>query len=464
MKKSLLNRLLSLAEGSVEGAQTRARASNQKSAVDLTQDPTRTFKSMRNLRNIYLNGGYISEGVDLFPIFAIGAGYELEIDEELLSGEADGQMEKELVQDFLERINFFDVQWQMSTDAETVRDGIAEIVYGRGQMNGVPVNVIPRPAECFEFVTDLTGNVVNYQQKYDNRGNVIQPVNLEPKQVLHYQFMSRPDSPYGVSIVERTLHDIKRDTKVAEAITAGICLHGTPKWHVKVNSVKPDAVSLSDTEWAELEDQFENFNAKDQFITEGDIVVEALDTAGVANVQLYSDVTLFRVCAGMGFPAELLGLRQGTTDATSVGRTNAFLRKIKIVQRDIESLWNLNIIDKITKRPGLIKLKLTDPNPEDFGKMATAISSLRTGVDPDAIIPADWARERLGIPEDEREDDEIPKKQELPFGVNPFMQQPQEKEMPEEDKKEIKGAQEDAEKELAAAAYELAAAVKTRRM
>jgi hypothetical protein len=276
--------------------------------------------------------------------------------------------------------------------------------------------------------------------------------------VLHYQFLSRSDSPYGVSIVERTYHDIARDTKVAEAITNGICLHGTPKWHVKVNSTKQDAVSLSDTEWNDLEDQFEKFNSKDQFITEGDIVVDALDTQGVANVQLYSDVTLFRVCAGMGFPAEMLGLRQGTTDATSVGRTNAFLRKIKIVQRDIESLWNLNIIDKITKRPGLIKLKLTDPNPEDFGKMAAAISSLRTGVDPDAIIPADWARERLGIPEDEREDSEKPS---LPVNPAPFGQK---EDMGAEDKEKIESAKESAEKELADAAHELVAAIKTRRM
>ncbi len=33
--------------------------------------------------------------------------------------------------------------------------------------------------------------------------------------------------------------------------------------------------------------------------------------------------------------------------------------------------------------------------------MATAISTLRRGEpDPDAICPAEWARERLGIPED----------------------------------------------------------------
>lgn len=454
MKITAFGRTLSLLEGPTDNLVTRAKAYSSPAGLDLTQDPGRDFRKMRNLRNIYLQGSYIAEGVDLYPLYAFGAGYELEIDED---SEGDGEKAKQAVEEALARINFYDVMWQLMVDAEVVRDGIAEIVYGKGLAGTVPVNVVPRPAETFEFNTDLKGRILSYTQMCDNRGNTIQPIPLKPEQVLHYQFLSRTDSPYGVSIVERVLHDIKRDTKVTEAITAGICLHGTPKWHVKVNSTKPDATSLTPTEFTEVEDQFENFNAKDQFVTEGDVLVEALDTAGVQNVQMYSDVTLHRVVAGLGIPGELLGLRQGTTDATAVSRVGAFLKKIKSCQRDIESLWNLNIIDKITGQPGLVKLKLNDPSPEDFVQIAAAIAQLRTGGD-ETVAPWQWCRERLKIPTNEELgiDEPLPRPKFDPnqMGLAAFMN----KQTPPDE--EEKGQETAALNELSAAAHALSEAVR----
>jgi hypothetical protein len=458
-KQGITRRVLSLLEGPVDAVQTWAKAWNMKGGLDLTQDPTRTFRSMRNLRNIYLQGGYIAEGVDLFPLYAFGAGYELEIDED---AEGDGESAKKTVEEALNRMNFYDVQWQLSVDAATVRDGIGEIVYGKGLLEKIPVNVVPRPAECFEFDTDQKGVIETYTQVCDNRGNTIRKIPLEPRQILHYQFMSRPDSPYGISIVERCLHDIKRDTKVTEAITAGICLHGTPKWHIKAGSTNPEAPQPSDANMVTLETEFADFNAKDQFLTRGDVIVQALDTAGVQNVQMYSDVTLLRVVAGMGIPGELLGLRQGTTDATAVSRVGAFLKKIKSCQRDIESLWNLNIIDRITGKPGLVKLKLNDPSPEDFVQIAAAIAQLRTGGD-ETVAPWQWCRERLKIPTNEElgiEDPE-PRPKFDPLAMQQaFMnsrQPPQEGQQPGQDKSE---QEVDAEKQLAAAAHELSQVIR----
>lgn len=462
MRITALGRTLSLLEGDTKAAVTRAKAWDTKGTLDLTQDPTRTFTRMRGFRNVYLQGGYIAEGADLFPIFAIGGGFELEIDEKIAEKVgSDGEAEKQLAKEFFDRINFFDVQWQLSTDAEAVRDGIAEIVYGNGQLADVPVNVVPRPAECFEFRTNLTGAIVTYDQVCDNRGNTIQPIVLEPARVLHYQFLSRSDSPYGISIVERTLHDIKRDTRTAEAIANGVHLHGTPKYCTTVNASRPDAAPLSDEEWKKVEDSQKDFNAKDNFLYEGDVKMTVIDTTGVPNIQQYSDVMLFRVCAGMGVPPELLGLRQGTTDATAVSRIGAFLKKVKIVQRDIESLWNLNVIDKVIGKPGLIKMKLNDANPEDFVQIATAIAALRQGQYPEKVAPWQWARQRLKIPTNKEL--EIPEVPEDPVQPDPGQsslvdwlnrQKPGNAGMMPDDQVA------DAEKQMAAAAHELSDAVR----
>ena len=245
MRLKVFGRELSLLEGPLDNVRSRAKAWGTTSGIDLTQDPKRTFTAMRELRNIYLQGGYISEAADLFPIFALGEGYDLNIDEKIAEKSGtDGKKEQQLVKEFFERVNFFDIQWQLSIDAETVRDGIAEIVYGNGQAAGTPVNIVPRPAECFEFRTELSGKITSYDQMYDNRGNTISSIKFEPANILHYQFLSRPDSPYGISIVERTFHDIKRDTRVAEDVGSAIHLHGTPKYCTVVNGTRPDATKL----------------------------------------------------------------------------------------------------------------------------------------------------------------------------------------------------------------------------
>lgn len=412
MKLTIFGRNLSLLEGPTEGITTRAKAYSGGKGLDLTQDPNRNFQRMRGFRNMYLQGGYVASGVDLYPLYALGNGYVLE---------SENDKTKEEIEEFLTRINFGDITWQMMVDAETVRDGISEIVYGRGSMGKVPVNVVPRPAECFEFDTDLKGSIISFTQLYDNRGNSIQPITLLPEQVFHYQFMSRTDSPYGISILERAAHDIYRDTKVTEATTSGIILHGTPKWHIQANSRKVDAIPLTDTEFSALESQFKDFNAKDQFVTEGDLLIEPKDTAGVPNVQQYSDVTLARVVAALGCPGELLGLRQGTTDATAVSRISAFYKQIKLVQKDIEQLWNTQIIDKVTGTPGLVKLKLNDCDPDDILKDAEFIAKIAALCPQDnfAVMSRKQMQARLKINSDEWENDEQQQQKETPSPTLP---------------------------------------------
>lgn len=411
MKIPFTNRTLSLQEGPIDKIVSVAKArfaaySGSRTTTDLMQDPTRTFTHLRNLRNIYKTGGYISTGIDLYPLYTFGEWYTLE---------GKGDAAKKKIEQFLDEVNFNQITTTLMTDALVVRDGIAEIVYGNGQLSGTPVNVVVRPSECFEFNTDQKGKIQTYTQKYDNQGNYLSnPPSLEPSQVLHYQFALDPTSPYGISLFERGCHDIGRDTRVIDSVTDGIVMHGTPKWQPAVNRNRPDAPPLSDTDWTAFKDQFKDISANDNFPTEGDIELIMHDTAGVPNVQQYSDVTMARVCAAIGAPAELLGLRQGTSDATAVSRITAFYKQIKLVQKDIERLWNVRIIDKVTGTPGLVKIKLNSASIDEFIRLSIGISQLRTGMNPDAICPSEWARDRLGIPKDENPDPNIPEPQQPP--------------------------------------------------
>jgi hypothetical protein len=419
MKIPFTNRTLSLQEGPVGKviSVAKARFAAFKSGythTDLMQDPTRTFTHLRKLRNMYKAGGYISTGIDLYPLWTIAEWYTLESDDEAA---------KKKIEQFLDEINFNQITTTLMTDALVVRDGIAEIVYGNGMLSETPVNILVRPAECFEFDTDIKGKILQYTQKNDNQGNYLSdPPSLKPHQVLHYQFALDPTSPYGVSLFERAIHDIQRDTRVIDSVTDGIVIHGTPKWQAAVNKNSHDAPPLSDADWTDFKEQFKDINAQDTFPTEGDVELIMHDTQGVPNVQQYSDVTAFRVCAAEGVPAELVGFRQGTSDSTAVSRITAFYKQIKLVQKDIERLWNVRVIDKVTGKPGLVKMKLNSASIDEFLRMSVAISQLRGGIDPDAVCPADFARERLGIPKDEElPEAELPEK-EIPVqesGQNP---------------------------------------------
>ena len=103
-------RVLSINEGPTEGVQSVAKArpgriAGQQSGpppLDLSQDPARNFKNLRGFRNIYLQGAYISEAVDLFPLYAIGNGYELKIDEDMAG---DGEKAKKDVEEILTKMN-----------------------------------------------------------------------------------------------------------------------------------------------------------------------------------------------------------------------------------------------------------------------------------------------------------------------------------------------------------------------
>jgi hypothetical protein len=93
------------------------------------------------------------------------------------------------------------------------------------------------------------------------------------------------------------------------------------------------------------------------------------------------------------------------------------------------------VLDKITGVPGSVWLEFKEVNSKDLVADATWIAALRAGFDADAVVPAKWAREYLGIPPDE--DDPLDRVEQIEYNVakkvNPFGQpEPEDIEEPEE--------------------------------
>jgi hypothetical protein len=359
---------------------------------------------LKKQRTIYGQGGIVSEALDCYPTFALKNGWRLE-------GENENQ--KDDVYTFLESFDFDLALNCAETDGVVFGDAFAENIFSVG---GTLTSVVPRASDTFEIIYDRTGEIQGYVQHINDDGTDTE-IPLQPRQITNYKLIGLGGSIYGYSLIQRALDDIMRDTTTVEGIATGIKRHGTPKFHVQVGmegELIPQGV-INDTK-----KEFQKLESKNDFVTNRDVVVNALDVGGVQNVKEYSDVSVTRMVAALGVPSELVGIRQGSTDNTAVSRIDTFMDKISWHQKRLGRCFTLNVIDRFTQEPGAVKLVLNDASPKDETAKAKWMAEIMkaTSLDPFAILPRLWVQEQFNIEPDAYEDEE----EELP----PMMEAPEE--------------------------------------
>lgn len=371
---------------------TYARAGGKELDWFARRDRDRTL--LNKYRTIYDQGGLISEAIDLYPLYMLGQGYTLQGDKTAASQ----------VQAVFNKVGIEDIWWEQIIDALVIGDGFVENVFGRGGAEDRLVGLATIPSETIEIDADGRGVVTGYRQVLG--GSLSNDVSLAPKQVTDLRFISVAGSKYGKSLIGRALDDIQRDTKTAESTAEAIHRHGYPKYHIAVNESGEHTVS--DEEMDAIEAEFEDIEKNNEFVTNGPVRISPLDAGGVQHLSEYNDITLQRLIAALGVPEELLGLRRGSTDATAVSRIEAFYKKIGLFQRRLAACYNRNVIDRITGRPGVVKLVFNDASPKDEMQVSQMLSTIMgaTPMDPFAVISRRWAQNRLGVDPDEWEKEE----------------------------------------------------------
>jgi hypothetical protein len=222
-------------------------------------------------------------------------------------------------------------------------------------------------------------------------------VKIPTASLLSISLFPVPGEMYGASLVERAYDDIMRDADMIESITCGVHRHGTAKNHVRVG-IPGDSVASIDL--SDIKRMYEKVGAKNDWITDANVEIRAIDST-LSNLDTYSNITLQRLAAAFGIPDELLGLGRGSTEATASVRIRAFYGTITTLQNIVARTYSQGVLDRITGVPGSVWLEFNEVSDESFFKYASAIAALRAGMDSDAVIPADWAREKLGVPADE---------------------------------------------------------------
>lgn len=296
-------------------------------------------KQQRDLgkyETIYRQGGLVSTTIDAYPLFGLNSGYEL----------TGAPMHIKRIQEWLNEINFEQLVWQAYVDALVYGDAIQENVFSRG---GDILYVVPRNPSYFNIDYDNYGIIESYTQRIDNKD-----ITLKPEQVTHLQLLSLSGETYGQSLIARAFDDIMRDTKTIESTAAAIERHGHPKWHVKLGS---ETNHYSDEAKKEVARQFEDLKADNEFISDYDMDILALDTAGVSKVKEYSELTLSRLLAAMGVPSGVIGTGENkTTMASATVEMKSFILRVETFQKKVARCYN-GLIDLKLKKPGLVTLE-----------------------------------------------------------------------------------------------------------
>jgi hypothetical protein len=357
----------------------------------------RNRSTLEQYRTVYENGGVVSQAIDAYALYTLMNGWHLEGEESLF----------EDIEDFLDEIGFDDLVWLAVVDALVFGDAIQEIELTAGATAaakdaeakrlerwegirkyaaGRPIkqavyDVHPRAPETFEIRYDDQGVVQSYDfYKGDTTSGTTRPTaTLKPAEVIHVSLLGNSARPIGYSLIGRAMDDIKRDCVIMESSTNAIKRHGWPKFHIKAGT--PDQPITDKSTIDTLEKEFQSMDSKTEFVTSGNVELISLDatyTTGLA-LDAYNKVSIERLAAALGVPLEVLGLRVGTTDATAVSRQQGFYKRIQTFQRRIARVYNQQLIDRITGKPGSVWLVFNpanQPSERDIIAMFKDIASM----------------------------------------------------------------------------------------
>ncbi|MCK5616127.1 hypothetical protein KAR91_80430 [Candidatus Pacearchaeota archaeon] len=306
-------------------------------------------KDMQKCENIYRSGGLVSQAIDAYPMFALSNGYELE-------GAPTKTAE---IRAWLDKIDIEQLIWQSIIDAYVYGDSIQENVYGR---SGKLLYLVPRNPKYFTIEVDKWGMIESYTQRANNKETV-----LKPEQVTNLSLISLSGESYGQSLVQRATDDIMRDTKTAESTAVAIERHGYPRFHIKAGS---ETTKYNDEDKRIIANEFKELKADNEFISNPDLEILPIDTAGVGKIKDYNEWSLSRLLGALGVPSEIIGTGQSTTTyATASVEMVSFYNRVSTIQHKVERCYNA-MIDIKTENPGQVVLKLNKVNMDGLANVS----------------------------------------------------------------------------------------------
>ena len=307
-------------------------------------------RNLQKYENIYRRGGLVAQAIDAYPLFGLSSGYELE----------GAPVQVEQIKTWFHKINIDELMWQCWVDALVYGDSIQENVMSRGQD---VLYVVPRNPKYFTINLDDWGMITGYTQRIDGNDNT-----LSAHKVSNLALMTVSGENHGESLIQRAFDDIMRDTKTAESTAVAIERHGYPRFQIKCGS-EDDPGRYSDEDKKTIAAEFEELKADNEFITEPDLEIVAIDTQGVGKIATYNEWSLGRLLGALGVPSEVIGTGQNvSTYATASVEMVSFILRVETQQKKIARCYN-ELIDLKLKEPGAVKIVFNPVNKEGLSNV-----------------------------------------------------------------------------------------------
>lgn len=370
----------------------------------LNQGDARRQTIIKKYRTIYRNGGVVRTALDTYMLFMFAGGWTLKSDE-------NNQESLDEIRDtfFSHTTRWNQIIRQATLDAISIGDGYAKILRGGGRFSHTPVALQHIPAERVKPHIDETLTIDYYTVLDKNFVNEIARIEIED--MLHICLAPGGGDVFGIGLLESAWDDIRHDVEISEGITAAIRRHGYGIWHAKVSSTDPD-IPVRAEDVQKVQEALKTLSARSEVVTTSTVEIVPLNETGQTNIGNYSEWSVIKLCTALGIPGELLGLRQGTTDATAVSRIENYYKKIQTYQESLADAINTQFIDRILsslgKPAGTVWIEYADPSPEDDVKRAdylTRVAAITPG-DPYAIMSQQQMQNYLGIDHEEWAKDE----------------------------------------------------------
>jgi len=304
---------------------------------------------------------------------------------------------KKKIEKFCYKTDFNSIMIEVMRHCLIFGDSFVEKV---GNKAGDLVELRVRDPRTFQKKIDPQGDVEGYLQVVSIETGSTEETDLEPEEVVHYQLFPKPDSPYGLALIDPSKDTILRKALTDGGIAAAIDRHGYPKYHIILKTPPGFETELPTSgEIDTIAADFRNINSKNEIVTTELIEIKALDAKGVENVEEYFNYFQSSLTCGMLVPQEVLGLGSGSTEATARVRRLMFEKMVKGFQNKIARTTELHVFqDLVPSGKEVPRLVFADVVPEDDKIIADIISKLMPKGDPFGILSSDEFREKLGYP------------------------------------------------------------------
>ena len=296
---------------------------------------SRNTNILRQYWNYYRQEGTVFASINTTAMNAVMVGYNLT---------SENKDAKKLIEKKLSALNIEEVMLDNTIYGLVFGDAFIEKISSKN--NGDIVKLKTVNPITMVINTDKYGNTISYQQVIN--GKLLDTM-LTTDDIVHIRFFPRPDSPYGLSIIEPSKITIDRKLSIDDSLTTAIKRHGTGKYVVTVgdkDEIPPKTV------FDKIKVELEDITSKNEFIVPGVVSIKTIDEKGVQGVKDYFDYFQTQLVVGLMCPEEALGMARGVTNATAKTKEIMYERFIKSLQHKIANLIRIEIINPILRANG----------------------------------------------------------------------------------------------------------------